>query len=337
MTEMLLEPICRHVFDSRTLMEEFPPRFLNPNKLIVYNIACPPGFSARGQMVFTRWRAMELPAAFSPGESTTEVEFREDLFQYEPNWESDTVVEWYLNFADPDLFCAYGGGLLAQDELQVAEHPGLGSLREALIKLGISPRTVEGDEPTPILIMGVERRCVIATDPNPSLGRPQGLYGNNFARAEPDVIRKATTALTPPTITNLIAMAAPSYGWGTYTWSQVTYIVRTAFTGFSAARLESIRHRSSNPTVIVHTGFWGCGAFGGNRILMALLQVLAAYLSGLDKLVFHTFNREGTESFQAAMSLWEKLTSRREKSFNVEDLMHRIEAMGFAWGVSDGT
>ena len=37
---------------------------------------------------------------------------------------------WHVNFADPQLFVAYGSGLLAQDELQAAEHPMLGSVRE---------------------------------------------------------------------------------------------------------------------------------------------------------------------------------------------------------------
>ncbi len=42
------------------------------------------------------------------------------------------AVEWHVNFADPRLFTAYGLGLFAQDEMQVAEHPALGALREAL-------------------------------------------------------------------------------------------------------------------------------------------------------------------------------------------------------------
>ncbi len=40
--------------------------------------------------------------------------------------------EWWVNFADPHLFVAYGSSLFAQDEIQVAEHPSLGHLREAL-------------------------------------------------------------------------------------------------------------------------------------------------------------------------------------------------------------
>jgi hypothetical protein len=52
-------------------------------------------------------------------------------------------MEWYLNFAHYNLFCAYGGSLFAQDEMQVAEHPPLCSLREALLDSNIKPLTVE--------------------------------------------------------------------------------------------------------------------------------------------------------------------------------------------------
>jgi hypothetical protein len=47
----------------------------------------------------------------------------------------------------------------------------------------------------------------------------------------------------------------------------IEFVLATAFTGFSAARLESARLNPS-PVVAIHTGFWGCGAFGGNRVLM---------------------------------------------------------------------
>jgi len=44
-------------------------------------------------------------------------------------------VEWYLNFADGDLFFHYGSKLRAQDEHQVAEHPILASVKEMLEEL----------------------------------------------------------------------------------------------------------------------------------------------------------------------------------------------------------
>ncbi|MEX1263094.1 MAG: hypothetical protein WEE66_04010 [Actinomycetota bacterium] len=43
-------------------------------------------------------------------------------------------------------------------------------------------------------------------------------------------------------------------------------------------------------------GFWGCGAFGGDRLLMTTLQSLAAEMAGI----------------------------------------HRLAGLGFEWGVSDG-
>jgi hypothetical protein len=39
-----------------------------------------------------------------------------------------------------------------------SRHPRSGSLREALLRSDIEPRTVEAGAPTPVLIMGAERR-----------------------------------------------------------------------------------------------------------------------------------------------------------------------------------
>jgi hypothetical protein len=72
--------------------------------------------------------------------------------------------------------------------------------------------------------------------------------------------------------------------------------------------------------VIIHTGNWGtglrhspvplslslvnthslcrAGAYGGNKVLMALLQVLAARLAGVDKLVYHTFERQFSDAYR---------------------------------------
>ena len=65
-------------------------------------------------------------------------------------------MDWYLNFAHYDLFCAYGGALFAQDEMQVVEHPALASLRHALLDEGIKPLCVEHGDATPA---GVETVC----------------------------------------------------------------------------------------------------------------------------------------------------------------------------------
>jgi hypothetical protein len=90
---------------------------------------------------------------------------------------------------------AYGSALFAQDEIQCAEHPALCHLRQALKKrttrlyalaglfLSVSkgdndallPLTREDEEPTPILVRGVERRCSITVK--------KSIYGTAFQSA----------------------------------------------------------------------------------------------------------------------------------------------------------
>jgi len=183
--------------------------------------------------------------------------------------------------------------------------------------------------------MGVERRCAIATEPNPERDRPYGLYGNNFALASAEAIEQATKVLNPPTITNILAMEAPAGGYGTYKLKEIEYILNTAFTGFTAARIESNLNVAPPCKVIIHSGFWGCGAYGGNRILMALLQVLAARLAQIDRLVFHTANSSGTEDFTKEVEIMQQLTLEGNP-VKVSDLIQEIEAMKFQWGISDG-
>lgn len=98
------------------------------------------------------------------------------------------------------------------------------------------PLTRQGDNPTPILIRGVERRVFVKTDRNAAAGtvafrvctyhdrlkcfryagRPYGLYGNAFGGASAAAIKNACVLIQPPTISNIIALEAPPGGRGTY-------------------------------------------------------------------------------------------------------------------------
>jgi len=328
--------VYRHTFNTQNLINVYPPKFKHRNKKLVYEISCPPGCTHNGQLIVSRWLSLPLPAIFSCADLKTKIEERTGYFDYIPRVQNDTEIEWYPNFAHSDIFCAYAGSLFAQDEMQVVEHPILGSLREALLKKEINPLTVEAGKPTPITIQGVERRCAIATDINEEQGRPFGLYGNNFARAKTETIRLATTPLHPPTITNIIAMEAPPGGYGTYTYSEIEYILVTAFTAFSAAKFSSCRESEQKPTVIIHTGFWGCGAYGGNRVLMALLQVLAAYLAQIDCLIFHTGNSVKDRDLASAQRILDLDLVSNNSTIDSAHLMEKICDMNFHWGVSDG-
>lgn len=328
-------PLSRQTFNTAQLFLEHPPRLVHPNKQLVYRIACPPGTTHSGMITFSRWQEMDISACTIKDTAPIQVEHRADYFGYEPIPQNSNAVEWYLNFAHHEAFAFYGGPLFAQDEMQVAEHPALAALREALLKTTIQPLTVENGSATPILVMGVERRCQVATNPNPAEGRPFGLYGNHFARATPEAIRQATKAIVPPTISNILAIEAPVGGHGPYRLSEICYILITAYSGFKAALLESSRERSTPPDVVIHTGFWGCGAYGGNRILMTLLQLLAARMAGITRLVFHTGDASGTPAFQQGLQVMAELVTHSSgKSFF--ELVSQIEAMRFQWGVGDG-
>jgi len=329
------EPLERLVFPTQKLMEEHPPVLWNRNKRIVFEVACPPESISAGELTYTRWSAMALPGAVDLRSAVERVEAREGPYDYALETTPLDAVHWHVNFADPRLFVAYRGALFAQDEMQVAEHPALGALKEALTAGDRPAVTVEDGRPTPVLIKGVERRCRIATDRNPEAGRPRGLYGNAFGQASEDVVRRAISRIDPPTITNLIAMAAPDGGAGAYQAQEIEYILETAFTGFRSAVLESADGRTERPPVVVHTGFWGCGAFGGDRVLMAALQALAAEMAGLDRLVLHTFSAAGAEAWREAQRLLGEMAGTGMAP--VPAVVEKMVAQGFQWGVSNGT
>lgn len=327
--------IERQEFRADELVRQFPPRITHPNKRVIYEIASPPGSRHDGVLTFSRWRARRLPAAWTLREGVPSVTAREGHFRYEPASGNGTL-EWTMNFADADLFSGYGGPLAAQDELQVAEHPALASLREALLALDLDPWTVEDAEPTPILVAGVERRCAIDTGPNRPEGRPSGLYGIHFDSADAAAVRRAARVLDPPTVSHILAMEAPPPGVGRYSAEEIRAVLRTAYAGFRAACLESLRLAPAVGGCAISTGFWGCGAYGGNRILMTVLQAIAGAMAGVDRLVFHTADEDGARAHASAMDLLLQLLPAESGTVETEDLIEEIESLGLTWGESDG-
>ena len=322
-------PVSRREFSATTLVAQFPAKLSNRNKQLVYRLACA-GRPMAGSVDVSRWATRTLPTSLPP--EPVPVVVVPAFYAYSDEAPGD--LGWYVNFADAHLFGYYGGPLLAQDELQVAEHPVLASVREALVALnirGLPPLTTQDGFRTPILVRGAERRCRLATDVDAAAGRPDGLYGNRFARADLATVERAVTVLDPPTLTNLIAMEAPSHGSGLYRREQLLDIVENAFTGFSAARQETVDAGISR--AVVHTGFWGCGAFGGNRVLMIALQILAARLAGIAQLVVHAADPAGPREAERAVAVNEE--DCRDAT-SVAAVIDRLAARHFEWGTSDG-
>lgn len=318
--------LLRREYDPAALLASHPPKLKHPHKRLVFELACPAGAQHSGPIGLTRWRAATLPETVDL--APTELVVTSGYYDY---CHSGPGV-WHVNFADPQLFAYYGSPLLAQDELQAAEIPLLGSLREALLAEHQPAITEDNLEPTPVLVTNAERRCVLATEPNLDADRPHGLYGNRFASATSDAIRAAVRLLAPPVRTNLIAIAAPGGGRGAYSRKDVERILVTAYSGFAAAVIESRRLWPDTP-VDLRTGFWGCGAFGGNRHLMAMLQVLAARLARMDRVEFYAFDARGEHDVRAGVAALERMLG----ALTIDELVEHIADCDYQWGVSDGT
>jgi hypothetical protein len=313
-----IETFARIEFEAEALLSQHPPVFDNERKRVLFEKISQP---IKGKMSVSRWRG-NLPD-FVRSQRRPHLEMRQDIFSY-PVGDIDSTA-WHVNFADSNLFGYYGGPLFAQDEHQVMEHPILGSLREALLDLQssrpeLAPRTRDGS-PTPYLIKGAQRSL--------SFDTMRGPYGNSFASASLEHILASTTFLASPAYSNILAMVAPLGGSGRYSLHEITDILRTAFIGFAACKAES-----TTPKVVIHTGTWGCGAYGGNHTLMMLLQLCAAQLAGIDHMVFHTVSRQYSDRYEQAVQLFDELSKAAQ--LGPKDIAGRICTMGFEWGRSDG-
>ena len=329
-----MKRLSNHQYDSNKLIEEYPAQIHDKNKQVVFDMGLSSAINPATTIAFSRWQMQPLSKTYN---RPSRIELYNSLglegyFEYKPTSEEQT--DWHMNFAHEELFACYGGSLFAQDEMQVAEHPVLASLRECLVDSNINRLTEDGGVATPILISGVERRCCIDISPNASEGKPDGLYGNNFSEVSTDAIKRATEVLNPPTISNIIAMESPPLGRGRYTRDQIGFILSSAYTGFKAA----VALTETGKRAAIHTGYWGCGAYGGNRDLMALLQIIAAQFAKVDTLYFYT----GVDAtgYNKALKLYDDLVPADiygNRMSDTEQLIDTITALEFQWGVSNGT
>lgn len=336
--------IIRKAFETSKLIEKYPPKIKSTNKKIIYDIACPINSNHHGELILSKWSQIDcLDMKFKVKSSAAKLIMEENAYQYDHyQFPKPNDIEWYVNFADERLFFGYGTDLFAQDEIQIAEHPSLGSLREYLIAnekedKRFRPYTRDkNSNPTPVLIRGIERRLKISVKPKIEDGRPFSIYGSNFRRADKDMLRNACRVISPPTITNLIAMEAPKYGSGNYSIVQILDIFNTATTAFTAVKIESLHETKESANIIIHTGNWGCGVYGGNKTLMALLQVISAQIVGIKYLIYHTYDPESTNDYKDAIKLFNSLLMEENKELRIMDILTKIQKFGFRWNVPNG-
>lgn len=309
--------------NAAELLSQFPPRIEHEKKQLLFDIALARGLN--GELTVCRYHEIPLPTAYQPYVPKTEVAAKKGYFRYATD---NSAEHWFLNFAHHELFHGYGHFMFAQDEVQVAEHPALASLREWMLHRtdGLRPFTVENGAPTPVLVRSVQRMLNIDT---------RLIYGARFARSDAQTIRDSARPIVPPTHSNIVAIEAPiSGGNKRYTRSEIQKALRTAFSGFRAVVLEAMNDSSTPLPVVIHTGNWGCGAYGGNRQLMLSLQLMAARLAGVSKIIFYcgTESVEDVATFESALAKKFKL----QPNAPLESVVNRFADAGFPWGTPDG-
>ena len=304
-----------HTWSLKELVEQFPPQWRHANKRAIAKVATPPSAKHDGRLAISRWRATGLPSSLK----VPHVRRQAGHFRYQTPAVEDGSMHWHLNFADPHLFGYAEGELFAQDELQCTEHPALVSVGYALEK-GVPGQPElqriarDGRGATPVLLEQVPRRCAIDSS---------ALYGDQFSIAREDEVLAHTQALNPPTMSHLIALAAIAPQQGHYTKAQITDLVRTAFAGFRAAVI-----RSGQRAVTLHTGHWGCGAFGGNKGLVGAIQILSAGAAGVDTVEFWFGSGPGDDS---AIEHAFEVATRLDRCPTAE-VIQRLAEAGYSWG-----
>lgn len=326
----MTEPLFRRTWDAGTLCSEHPAEFYLPNKSAVLAAICPDGFQSAGVITAARWPTMSPGALKTRGRA--EVRPVAGGFSYAPA--SEISIDWWVNFAAGELFQFYSGRCFAQDEIQAFEHPVLACVREALLDEGLSTRVTDSEGPTPFTIVGAARRFEFDTAPQPECGTPDGLYGRKFASAPAEAVLRAATPIRPPTTSNVLVMEAPAYGSGPYLRHEIELALITAYTAFRAAVIESSRINPS-ATCVIHTGFWGCGAYGGDHVMMTAIQLIAAACAGVPRLDFSLWDDAGLARFEEGRDLARQV-ERSTPELETAAVVEGLAQSGRCWRQSDG-
>lgn len=307
--------------------------FHNNNKLFAYQqlMQGAPANALHAQ--FTKYALGSSSAVAQtrlyPGTGAPTVQEMPGTFTYEQS--TETTKHWTANFADRNLFGFGFGSLLAQDELQILEHPGLYHL-----KLHLREQRMDRLGNNEIaLIENVQRLGNLDTQtPFPTGGT---LYGNSFATATQDQITSKLTRLTPPHASNIFAMAAPHIPGNLhnqpYQKQHLEQLFYTCYTAFAA-----VKERSGDARCVVHTGNWGAGAFGNDPKTVAVIQLAAAIHAGVDEVRYHSLSSHGV--YEEANEIVNNITNFHTH-FTVDEFLSHLAdnaaAYGLRYGLGNGT
>ncbi len=308
--------------EAAALVAGWPACLVNGHKIAIARRIDDAVGPHRGVIRYVRHSAPSLPEIVSLSGAAGRVTIRCDAYDHAPA--ADGCVDWHLLFVPPQGLDGYSGSHLGQAEWMMVEHPSIGSLREHLRSLGRPASFEEAGVATPVTIGGVVRRCRL--DARGGLGSDDGIAGARFALATRERVLAAVTPLVPPTLSNLVALAAPECGVGEYWEDEIRHILRTAWAGWQAVRRESGTRR-----VCLHSGLWGCGRLGGNRALMVATQVLAAGAAGVDEVVMHVPDAADVRNVQRGLEVVAALETSLGPAPRTDAVIDSLLQRRFRW------
>lgn len=248
--------------------------------------------------------------------------------------DSDLGNVWYVNFADPVLFVAYDSDLFAQDEIQTLEMPLLGSCQRYLEEKaldGLEIYTQVHGVPTPYLIKNVPQWMTVNTSPVMPDGRVESIYGYMFEESDEETVRAGVKVLEGQRFNNIMAISAAVPGEGTYSKDDIRLLLKTLLCSFDYVVENPIGGSSEDLTAktVIHTGNWGCGAFGGNRELTYVLTIYSACVCKVDRLVLHGVSDDCLDRAKAVVAAL-------DGNMTIEEVVDSLYERRYQWGESDG-
>ncbi|MBX3718244.1 MAG: hypothetical protein KF898_01190 [Parachlamydiales bacterium] len=329
------EGLIRHqtIQCAPALTTDITASFHNNNKLFAYQQLLQGAAPNALHTQFTKYGLGSVntvaQSRLYPGTGAPTVQEIAGTFAY--NASTETTRYWTANFADRNLFGFGFGGLLAQDELQILEHPGLYHLKMHLRNQRMDHL---GDHEV-ALIENVHRLGQLDTQSQLATGGT--LYGNNFAAAAQDQIDAKLARLNPSHASNIYAMAAPRIPGNLhnqpYQKPHLEQLFYISYTAFSAAK-----ERSGNARCVVDIGKWGCGAFGNQHKTVAIIQLAAAIRAGVDEVRYYTLGDH--DVFVEAQEVVNDITNFHT-DYTVDDfltyLADNAATLGLRYGLGNGT
>lgn len=332
---------------KKLLLQEYAPKYICERKKLFFDLARKVHPKPEGEMEITRWGFDEN--GFEDGADffdNCEFSTVPEYYDYKKDMSSRERAVWYVNFADFLLFGFYDDNKFAQDEIQTTEHPLLGSVVRYLDDkrfpdLVTETALVRNKITAPYLVENVPYWVSINTSVKMPDGSVHNLYGRCFRNETEEVLHTGVKVVEENINDNIIAIAAPDDFYNeSYSATDIRYLMETLLTSFSGACKQS-REKGAGE-VVIHTGNWGCGAFGGNKVLTYLSQFIAGCLCGVDQLVFHAPD-EGC--FQEAREMFREFKEKvvlvgedkaKGKVGSLKVVLEFLMGKGFKWSNSDG-